>query len=393
MQRQYKLFTFLLLLLVIIYPAFSQKKVLLISLDAVGYEELVSHLDSNSNIMKVAQGGQLFKTKSIFPSNTYPVHVSIVTGKNPSEHKLFTNYEPNKEQRALWICDSRRIQSKTIWEAAKEKKLDTATILWPVAGKAKAIRYNMAEINTEDPKKLVIENLKANNPFMVIGALLKHSKDFGQTKTEQPGLDKFATSVTCDVIKKGKAELMLVHFTHYDTNTHLYGKYSEESFEALDFLDLNVGRMIAEVDDETLVIIMSDHSQLNTHTTINPNDSKLYDEGYYFLTGGSCFFVPENLTKDQVEAEKQRVLSIEGVDRLLTDKEMHDSAYDTIGSFGLSASIGYRFGTSPYKADHGYTLDRENYDTFVITSKKQSINCESVLDVSKIISSYLGFEL
>lgn len=68
-----KLTLIILITFACISSLFSQKRVLLINYDAVGYEELVDFYDDNSAIKKLIANGSLFEVPSIFPSNTYPV--------------------------------------------------------------------------------------------------------------------------------------------------------------------------------------------------------------------------------------------------------------------------------------------------------------------------------
>ena len=61
-------------------------KVMLISFDAVGSDE-VSELLAMPNFKRVTQNGMLFRDmKTVFVSNTYPIHTSVATGKPPCAH-------------------------------------------------------------------------------------------------------------------------------------------------------------------------------------------------------------------------------------------------------------------------------------------------------------------
>lgn len=373
----------------------TNKKVLLVSFDGVGATEFNSYYSENSTVKRLAQEGSCFdQVQTVFVSNTYPIHTSIATGKHPYEHGIISNTQIKKDSDNKWNYDSRKIKCKTLWEAAKEKGLKVATVLWPVTGFAKGIDYNLPEIFFDDSKKQLKENLLAGSIWFQIKSFLRHKHRFHEKMNQHPGLDDFATSVMCDVLKSAKASLMMLHLTNYDAFTHLFGKHSKESFEALKNLDNNLKRLLEYVDENTLVIVFSDHSQLNFQKTIDLNEGKSVKEGFYYHAAGSCMFIKEGLNDDQVKEEEKRVLGVEGVERLLNEQEMKLSGYDTVASFGLVAKEGYAFGhCSNEKAEHGYTLNRENYQTFVVSSKKMGVKCESVLDITKAVSHYLQLDM
>ena len=84
------------------------KKLLLVSFDAVGSDELTI-LRELPNFKRIFANGSIFPNlKTVFISNTYPVHSSIATGVVPGEHGLNSNimlqpHNPNP----WWNYDSR----------------------------------------------------------------------------------------------------------------------------------------------------------------------------------------------------------------------------------------------------------------------------------------------
>lgn len=264
---------------------------------------------------------------------------------------------------------------------------------WPVTGFINDIKYNQPELHANG-KNFFLLQARAGSLFFQGINFLKYKKVLGENMFDYPGADIYYTKVISDILKKGKASLVAIHLTNYDNWAHQFGKHSEETYQALRYLDSDLAELLSYVDDETLVIVFSDHSQLNVHQNIHLNENLLFDQGFYSYNGGSCFFVAEGLSQQEIEKEKQRALATEGVDRLLTKEEMFISGYDTQGSFGLVAKEGYYFDTSnAYKANHGYTLDMDHYTCFIATSKKLDTKCESLLDIAKIVCDYLDLEL
>ena len=120
-----------------------RKKLLLVSFDAVGSDEL-SVLKNLPNFKRIFSQGSIFPDlKTVFISNTYPIHASIATGVVPHVHELTSNVmlQPDNPK-PWWNYDSRLLKAEPIWDNAAKKGLTTAAVMWPVTAYAKNIRWN-----------------------------------------------------------------------------------------------------------------------------------------------------------------------------------------------------------------------------------------------------------
>ncbi len=105
---------------------------LVVSLDAVG-DSLYKRLLSCPSFSALARESAVWReVNSVFPTNTYPVHASVVTGKNPEQHGVSGNTEPFPGEHPKWLYEEKHIRAKTLWQAAAEKGLDVASVMWPV---------------------------------------------------------------------------------------------------------------------------------------------------------------------------------------------------------------------------------------------------------------------
>ena len=69
------------------------RRMVVISLDAVGARDL-AYLKTLPNFQKLrAQSGYCDHVESVYPSITYPAHTSIVTGKKPLHHGVVNNLQ------------------------------------------------------------------------------------------------------------------------------------------------------------------------------------------------------------------------------------------------------------------------------------------------------------
>ena len=80
----------------------NNKYMVVISLDAVSSKdiEIMKELPNISKLMK--EGALIKNVETIYPSLTYPAHVSIITGKYPVNHGITNNIVLNKGRNYFW---------------------------------------------------------------------------------------------------------------------------------------------------------------------------------------------------------------------------------------------------------------------------------------------------
>ena len=378
-----------------------RKKLLLVSFDAVGSDELV-RLREMPNFKRIFANGAVFPgLKTVFISNTYPVHASIAAGVVPGVHGLISNVMVQPEKaRPWWNYDSRLLKAKPIWDLAAAKGLKTAAVMWPVTAYAKNIRWNVPEIMTREGESQVSANLRTGSKLIQLYSYLRHKNLL--RGIEQPERDRFAAASMADIISLGHPDLMLMHLTAYDSICHKYGKGTPETDDALREMDLMLGMLADRAgfsEGKTSVIIFSDHSQLNVHTAVDPNrildvlgylrykeDGTVTDARAFFQNcDGSSFCFNRELDEDQLELVKNAVLADTAVERLLSNEEMAESGYAGKAAFGVCAKQGFYFNPrNAEKATHGYPTDYPDYDVFFAVSEPwPEPESRSILEVTK----------
>ena len=378
-----------------------RKKLLLVSFDAVGSDELV-RLREMPNFKRIFAKGSVFPgLKTVFISNTYPVHASIATGVVPGVHGLISNVMVQPEKtRPWWNYDSRLLKAKPLWDLAAAKGLKTAAVMWPVTAYAKNIRWNVPEIMTREGESQVSANLRTGSKLIQLYSYLRHKNLL--RGIEQPERDRFAAASMGDIISLGHPDLMLMHLTAYDSMCHKYGKGTPETDDALREMDMMLGMLADRAgfsEGKTTVIVFSDHSQLNVHTAVDPNrildvlgylrykeDGTVTDARAFFQNcDGSSFCFNRELDEDQLELVKNAVLADTAVERLLSDEEMAESGYAGQAAFGVCAKRGFYFNAvNLEKATHGYPTNYPDYDVFFAVSEPwPEPESRSILEVTK----------
>ena len=381
------------------------KKLLLVSFDAVGSDELAVLRDM-PNFRRIFAGGSIFPDlKTVFISNTYPVHSSIATGVVPGKHGLVCNTMLQPENpKPWWNYDSRLLRAEPIWRKAAKKGLKTAAVMWPVTAYAGEIAWNVPEIMVHEGESQVSANLRCGSKIPQLLSYVLHRKLL--RGIEQPERDRFAAASMLDAIHLIRPDLMLMHLTAYDSLCHEFGRGSEQTMTALREMDANLGNLYDACGKDTAVIVFSDHAQLNVHTAVDPNrilemlgyltyheNGTVTNEKAVFQNcDGSSFFFTRGLDPDLSELVKDAVLADTAVERLLTEEEMTESGYAGKAEFGICARPGYYFkAQNVEKATHGYPTDYAGYRVFFAVSEPSpALKTDSILEVNKAALNILG---
>lgn len=392
------------------------KKVLLISFDAVSNKD-VEDLLQMQHFSALKQTGTLVReVGSIFISNTYPIHTSIITGTYPYLHGIIENLKPQTDvPDPDWYWYSSDIKVDTLYQRAAKCGMKVASVMWPVTAGSPDIRYNIPEIFPNRGKKQLVVSLEAGSKWLQIKEFIKHGKKLNGLS--QPEVDQFAVSCMCDIIRQKDPDLMMLHLTDCDTQKHKYGIHSKQAKEALKRLDESLGKLLEATAgmQELMVIIVSDHAQIDVTKSINPNvyleaagllkiheDGTVYDyDCWVKCSGGSAVLITKSYSSfDTIQKAKAILKKCEGFERFLSDEEMKLSGHEHC-PFGFSAKRGYQFTmkVNPYeKATHGYTLDNEDYSVFYLVaaegiSKNNVLTGGSILDVAPIVAKTLEIEM
>ena len=270
-----------------------KKRILVFSVDAMVYDDL-EYLSKQPNFKKYLAGGSIVKRiRSIYPTVTYPNHVSMATGCYADKTGVFSNYKfttNSKEDTWQWFADS--VKVKDIFTAAKEKGYTTAAIFWPVTGCHPDIDYLINEYWM--PKKtdtLESSFAEAGSSREVIEIIKRHADllhpDYVKTGRKNfmihPYDDEFLIACAVDIIKEFKPEVTFVHNGQIDGIRHTTGAFTEALYPELDRVDKHIGQVCGALEsagvlDDTDIFLVSDHGQVDIKRTIKLN-ALLADHG------------------------------------------------------------------------------------------------------------------
>lgn len=351
-------------------------KVVVISIDALGYQDIVNYKHYFPNLYKIILDGSLIKNvETIYPSLTYPIHTTIITGDYPIAHGISNNkpFAPYSKL-VIWNWYYKNIRSKTIVDACTNQNKTVSSYFWPVMGNAKIMR-NFPEIWSPKTKSnSVAAVLKNGTKGFIIKNVFKYGKLLKGQDTM--ALDLFTTAMFLDTIHN-LSDLNLIHLLAIDGAKHQYGILSSEVITAFEQTDNLLGQIYQQIKskDDVSLVVLSDHSHVDAPIEIDIErifkDLGLLTSddyiAYPWTCDGSCHVYLKHIASyEEVKVCLNKL--VENDDRIkcmydLTEENKID--YDV--TFVLEANLPYHFGIKNQNVgQHGFHPKIEDYDVFLI---------------------------
>lgn len=408
------------------------KHLIVVSYDAFSEDnwEAAKCLPNMSKL--IASGAYSNKLRSVYPTLTYTVHSTMVTGVYPDKHGIIHNnpFQPFvKEKDQIWYWYRDNIKVPTIYDAVKNSNMKAAGILWPVTGKA-SIKYNMPEIVAINNENQALKVLKNGNPLFCISMNLKYGHI--RKGVEQPNLDDFSTMCAVDTIKRKKPNLLLLHLIDLDDTKHSTGTDRIEVDKAIQRMDNRLGDIINAVEEagigkDTVILVVGDHGQFNVNYKVHLNNllkehhliveesGRLKWRAYFQSTGGSAYL---HIKQGDSEARELSMKILEkimkedryGIENIYSRQELDRLCIDHSISYMVEARKGYSFedelsditvedlvGQGIHYATHGYVPDKEGYKCNLVVSgkmikSKYDLGKAKMVDIAPTIARILGIK-
>lgn len=218
--------------------------IILISLDGFRWDYL--DRTDTPNLDQLASRGVRAKALiPVFPSRTFPNHLTIVTGLYPENHGIVSNRMYDEEfdtwyyigEGAEPVQESRWYEGEPIWVTAEKQGQITATFFWP---------GSEAEINGYRPTYWNVYDGSVPNVERVDQVL-----------------------AWLDFPDDSRPTFITLYFSDTDSWGHYYGPEAAEMETAIQNLDGYIGRLIDGLEerdllDEVNIMVTSDHGMAST---------------------------------------------------------------------------------------------------------------------------------
>lgn len=252
-----------------------------IVLDIVGLEE--KHLDSKllPVLSNIANQGESYKLKPVFPALTCPVQTSILSGEYPDKHGIIANgfMDLNTNTVSFWEQYSSLVQVPRIWDFMKLKNptLSTAVLFYQ-----NSLYANSDVIITPKPIHLEDEMVMwcYSKPLGFYEEISKKIGDFDLSKYwgpfSSPASSEWICKATKYAIEKYTPNLLFTYIPHVDYSAQRFGKNSVQVREDLLKADTLIDEIVQStkkigIFDDTRFIIFSEYSFNDVNGAININ--------------------------------------------------------------------------------------------------------------------------
>lgn len=403
---------------------------MLITVDAVNAEDFAYFKTLPSMAELIGNGAYTDRLRTIYPSDTYPVHTTISTGRYPETHDIEHNkpFRPGMpEAERPWHWFRSEIKAPVFYEEAQRAGRDTALILWPVSCGAK-VRMLLPEILAVKGENQVGKIVKyATKPF-IFQAMWNVRKEI--TGVTQPHIDRIMAKIASYVIKKKKPGLLMLHLFAGDSEKHGKGTRAPSVKTALELYDSQIGEVMnaakqVGIFEKTAFLIVSDHGQADVYRHSHLNNlflregllkaeaGKLLSWKAYADSCGTSAAIhtdgPDALQKAREVLEKAKEAGEFGIERILDRAELDKQHYGSGASLSVEALSGIGFTAelsddntteleNGPKGDHGDLPDKEHHRCIFVASgagvKKRGAlsGVLSMTDVAPTAMKLLGLE-
>ena len=185
------------------------------------------------------EGVRARRLTPVYPSSTFPGHVSIATGTYPDVHGIVDNHFFDRERGEFRYGDAAQwMQAEPLWIAAERQGVPAATYFWVGSGsdwRGAGARYRVAPFDADVPETDKVSRI----------------------------LDWL------DMPKGQRPRLIMSYWVGADTPGHRYGPDSDRVTAQLKEQDEQLLRLLAGIDERKLwgrltLLLVSDHGMTKT---------------------------------------------------------------------------------------------------------------------------------
>ena len=414
-----------------VYAQPTAKHVILVSIDGFRPDFYRDKSWPTPNIQYLAEHGvSCDGAVGVMPTSTYPSHTSIISGTNPVHHGISYNTDFNVAKGGgAWHTNFTDIKVTTLWQAAKNANLTTASLSWPVSVGA-PIDYNIPEIwGTTNPLDRREASATYATPKGLFEELVQNAtgkleiNDYNLTSLS---FDDNLSRMAAYIIRTYKPNLLTMHLPCVDGAQHSEGLTGHMVTRAIAGADHAISTILdavekAGIKDSTVIFVIGDHGFVGTHTAIAPN-IWLQQNGVvsgdqstwkcrFISAGGSCFLHLKD-ANDKETLKKVRLMlqslpaSQQNLFSILEKDEIKRLGGNSEAELALAAIPGIMFNNntngelirSSVGGTHGYPPNMPGVNAGVVAygsgiAKGAVINSISLTDIAPTIAYLLGIDL
>jgi len=236
----------------------------------------------------LTEGAYSTGVRGVTPTVTYPSHTTLITGVSPAEHGILNNspFDPLGTNDNGWYWYAEDIKVPTLWDAANQAGLVTASVDWPVSVGAPA-RYSIVQFwrapiarppgSDEDHKLL--------RALSTPGLLDEAERELGPYPAGyryEPDDDARRAAFMAWMIGRKTPGLLTGYLASLDEAQHAHGPYDRRTLDTVERIDTFIGQVRAAAQQtwggHYVLAVASDHGHIKTDRAVQFN-AALHDAG------------------------------------------------------------------------------------------------------------------
>jgi len=379
------LFVVVSVLLLISPLAFAAKEqtVVMISIDGLRWDYIEKHGAPNLKAMG-EQGVRAQKMQPVYPSKTFPNHISVITGLLPVNHGIVDNkfcdkarnnecYSMGKGQK-----DSTWVRGTPLWNLVKMHGLKSAVYFWPESD----ARFN--------------------------GMTPDYYFHYSKQGDYQDRIDQIVQWLSLPQAQRPR--FVASYFSLVDSMGHEFGPDAVQTRDAVHKLDALVGQLrtrLSKLSQDINLVIVSDHGMAQ----VDPEQSIIVsslpkDDNFIIVNTGPrlLIYTKSDAQNADIDAYKARLQkAAKGRYSVLSSEQLNGYHYNSGSRVGdivvqTNAPAVFSNGTkAPYLGTHGYAYSDDMAASFIATGPafKQGMSIELVnnLDIYPVLAKVMGLKL
>jgi len=264
---------------------FANQKHPLILLSIDGFANSYLEKYQPKNILALSTSGiRAEGLLPVYPSKTFPNHLSIVTGVYPAKHGIIHNQFYRKDLNKEYTLGAGKYNSNwltalPIWTVAEQQGIKTGVYFWP---------ESEAKISNILPSYYY--------PY----------------KHETPNIDRVNKLIDWLKLAQDKRpQLLISYFSTVDSAGHMYGADSKEVKAAIEDIDQLIGllrhKIQNEVKQQVNIILVSDHGMTVANKNIDINALIQPNDEVKIVNGQTQLFIYGNSQSSISDARSQLI--------------------------------------------------------------------------------------
>ena len=363
--------------------AAKEKTVVMISIDGLRWDYIEKHGAPNLKAMG-EQGVRAQKMQPVYPSKTFPNHISVITGLLPVNHGIVDNkfcdkarnnecYSMGKGQK-----DSTWVRGTPLWNLVKMHGLKSAVYFWPESD----ARFN--------------------------GMTPDYYFHYSKQGDYQDRIDQIVQWLSLPQAQRPR--FVASYFSLVDSMGHEFGPDAVQTRDAVHKLDALMGQLrtrLSKLAQDINLVIVSDHgmAQVDPEQSIIVSSLPKDDNFITVNTGPRLLIYTKSDAKNaDIDAYKARLQkAAKGRYSVLSSEQLNGYHYNSGSRVGdivvqTNAPAVFSNGTkAPYLGTHGYAYSDDMAATFIATGPafKQGMSIELVnnLDIYPVLAKVMGLKL